>query len=196
VSGPRSASTGPSVTERRLEGAAGWCLLLAGVTLVAWWFGFVWVWGALVVPGWSLSVGLLGVSIALMVARATAGEQGAATPKSPGWVLSAVLIGLFNAFALLVDFPASYTVLRPAGPGFCQMAVRESSFLFAGSGDVYAVGFAGLGREVSSWTADDGGQPIAAGSYELHWDETGGVLSVYGDGGSPVWPNQHEVPCP
>jgi hypothetical protein len=196
VSGPRPASTGPSATARRLEGAAGWCLLLAAVALAGWWFDFVWVLGTLVVPGWAVSVGLLGVSIALAIVRAIAGEQGAAKSTSPGWILSAVLIGLFNGFALLADFPATYTVLRPDGPGFCRVAVQESSFLFAGRGNVYAVGFAGLGREVGSWTADDGYRPIAAGSYELHWDDEGAVLSVYGDGGNPVWPNQHEVPCP
>jgi hypothetical protein len=195
VSDPRPVCTGPTVTERRLEGAAGWCLLLSAVVLAAWWFGFVWVWGALVIPGWMLSIGLLGVSIALMIARVAAREPNAAKPRNPGWILSAVLIGLLNAFAVLVDLPATYTVLRP-GPGFCQVAVREYSFLFAGSGQVYAVGLAGLSWEVSSWTADDGGQPITAGSYELHWDDDGALLSVHGDGGNPVWPNDHRVPCP
>lgn len=184
------------MTERRLAGAAGWCLLLSAVALAAWWFGFVWVWGALVIPGWVLSVGLLGVSIALVIARSITRRQRGTKSKSAGWILMVVLLSLFNAFAFMVDLPATYTVLRPAGPGFCLVAVREYSFLFAGSGQVYAVGPAGLSWEVSSWTADDGGQPITAGSYELHWDDDGALLSVHGDGGNPVWPNHHRVPCP
>lgn len=191
------------MTERRLEGAAAWCLLVAVAALVGWWFGVVWAWGRLVVPGWAFSAGLLGVSILLTIARARVRRRRiraisgprAAGLRSFGFTLVAVLVGLANAFALWVDLPATYTLLRPAGPGFCQVAVRESSFLFAGRGDVYAVGFAGLGREVSSWTADDGGRPIASGSYELQWDDEGAVLSVSGDG-DPVWPHQHEVPCP
>lgn len=73
--------------------------------------------------------------------------------------------------------------------------VRETSFLFAGSGEVYAVGASGIGWTRSSWTADDGYEPVASGTYELHWSADGGTLTVNGTTTNPVWPSLHELDC-
>lgn len=56
------------------------------------------------------------------------------------------------------------------------------------------MGQSGIGRRESSWSTDDGYRPIAAGSYDLHWGDAGGVLTVHGDI-DPVWPEVHEVHC-
>jgi len=74
-------------------------------------------------------------------------------------------------------------------------SLRERSFLFAGGGDVYAVGPSGLGRRNSSWRGDDGYRPIASSTYELRWGAHNGNLSVNGSGVDPVLPALHEIDC-
>ncbi|MFF2412571.1 hypothetical protein [Streptomyces sp. NPDC058092] len=70
--------------------------------------------------------------------------------------------------------------------------------MFAGSGEVYAVGPTGIAwRPSGSWQADDGYRPIAAGTYELRWSrDGGGTLLVRGTEGNPVMNNGlHSVDC-
>jgi hypothetical protein len=186
----------------RLDAAVRLCLLLAAVATVGGMFGFLLVWGQLVIPGWALSASLLVLSLVLAIARAllrrrnaAPGEERSARRRSPQWVGIALMAGVCSVIGGVGDLGATYTVLRPPGPGFCQAAVREHSFLFAGGGELYAVGLGGFGRPVSSWTADDGYQPIASGSYDFTWDAEGALLSVHG-GPDPVWPALHDFDCP
>lgn len=187
----------------RLDQAVSLFLLLAAVAIVGGMFGFLLVWGELVIPGWALSSSLLVLSLVLAIVRAfvrdyrnaASGEQRSTRRSSRLWVGLAVLVGVCSAISWVGDLGATYTVLRPQGPGFCQAAVREHSFLFAGGGELYAVGLGGFGRPVSSWTADDGYQPIASGTYEFTWNAEGALLSVHGDI-DPVWPALHDFECP
>lgn len=179
------------------------CLFLAGVASAGGWCGFVWVWGDLLVTGWAIGGGLVGPAFSLVCVRAIArhhrtrgaGAQEIPHPHSPMWAVMATLIGLLSVVGFVADRPATYSVLDPGGPGSCRVAVREYSYMFSGSGDVYAVGFGGLGRTVSSWTADDGLEPITTGNYSLQWEDDRALLSVYGESGSPVWPTSHQVAC-
>ncbi|MFJ6314285.1 hypothetical protein [Pseudarthrobacter oxydans] len=186
----------------RLGAAVRLCLLLAAAAIVGGMFGFLLVWGPLVVPGWALGASLLVLSLALAVVRAfllrrnaASGEQRSARRRSPLWVGIATVAGVCSVIGGVGDLGATYTVLRPPGPGFCQAAVREHSFLFAGGGELYAVGLGGFGRPVSSWTVDDGYQPIASGSYDFTWEAEGALLTVHG-GIDPVWPALHDFDCP
>ena len=197
-----------SAIERRLGRAAASSVLMAALALAAGFFGLVLVWGALVVPGWAVSAVLLGISLALVGARALlrtrrarhAGAQEPASPRSArrtaAWAAGAAVVALVSGLGFVADRPATYTVLGAAAPGSCQVAVRESSFLFAGAGEVYAVGAGGLGRAVGSWTADDGYQPVASGTYELEWEDGSAVLSLHSSAGNPVWPASHTFACP
>ncbi|GAA3679577.1 hypothetical protein GCM10023081_17190 [Arthrobacter ginkgonis] len=190
--------------EQRLDQTLGLCLLLAAATTLGGMFGLLLVWGGRVMPAWAISTTLLVASLALAIARARvrrhqapdAGEQGPVRRRSGPWVALAVATGICSAAGGMGDFvfDAKYTVLQPGGPGFCQAAVKETSFLFAGSGELYAVEFGGLGRAVSSWAADDGYEPVASGSYDFEWTDEGALLSLYG-GADPVWPGSHSFDC-
>lgn len=106
-----------------------------------------------------------------------------------------VTAGLGTAVRAAADLGTNYQVLEPEGPGGCKAVVREAATLFAGSGALYPVGISGIGWRASSWTADDGYRPIAAGSYELRWSQDGGSLMVHGRATDPVWPALHVVRC-
>lgn len=187
----------------RLDQAASLCLLLAALAVVGGMFGFLLVWGEVVIPGWALGASLLVTSLVLAIVRAFVRHSRSAAPgehrstrrSSRIWVGLAVVVGIFSAIGGVGDLGATYTVLRPPGPGFCQAAVREHSFLFSGGGELYAVGLGGFGRPVSSWTADDGYRPIASGTYQFTWGAEGALLTVHGDI-DPVWPALHYFDCP
>lgn len=201
------ASTQPSSAAR-----PGWAvatsLVLSALSVAAVLLGIVIVGGGRVLPSWAIG-GIL-VTIALTVIGAGAlvrrrgarrsGADRARARRSTAWVAAslvcAVAGGLVSASAWFVDRPSTYTVLSPTGGGSCQVAVRESSFVFAGGGDVYAVGTGGLGRVVGSWTADDGHRPVASGTYALRWDSGRATLELFSDPGNPVWPATHEFACP
>ena len=186
----------------RIDQAARLCLFLAAVAMVGGMLGVALVWGVLVVPGWVLSASLLVLSLVLAVVGIGARHRRKASPDAQGstrrgsrlWVGLAVLVGVCSVISGVGDLGATYSVLRPQGPGFCQAAVREHSFLFAGGGDLYAAGFGGFGRSVSSWTSDDGYRPVASGTYEFKWDNDGALLQLYGS--DPVWPALHDFDCP
>ncbi|WP_354183225.1 hypothetical protein [Arthrobacter sp. UYP6] len=120
----------------------------------------------------------------------------ARTRRRPWFVtLLAVVSVAFSGLGALDDLSsAKYYVLSPANSDGCRVAVREVSFLLAGRGTVYVVGAAGVGREVSSWTADDGYKPFSSGNYELMWYSDGGSLILHSNG-DPVWPALHEINC-
>ncbi|MEE1753294.1 hypothetical protein [Streptomyces sp. SP18CS02] len=175
------------------------CLLLA---LVAGWGDLLLVVMGRAVPGWVLSGALLLALLVLVLGRAVRRRPAARATTASGRfpprrliTLPAVAAGLGCAFGALADLGAEYHVLEPRGPDGCRAVVRETAFLFSGSGEVYAVGATGIGRPGSSWTADDGYRPVASGTYELSWGHGGGVLAVHGTTGDPVFPGLHEVDC-
>ncbi|NEB04900.1 hypothetical protein [Streptomyces sp. SID13726] len=119
------------------------------------------------------------------------------TPRLVGRVLLAVVALASTGFNALGDLGAEYLVLRPTGPGGCTAIVRETAFLMAGTGEVYAVaGATGVAWGPSgSWFADDGYRPVAAGSYRLTWGRADGALVVEGTSTDPVHPAIHELDC-
>ena len=181
-----------------LRRAAACCLLLAAVTALANLGGLVLVIAGGVLPGWAVSAMLLVTSLALLlISRRAAGGAGRTRRNaliSLVHRLAVFGVGLSSLTGALGDLSATYHVLEPVGPNGCRAVAREYSFLFAGSGQVYAVDPTGVGTRVSSWTTDDGYEPIADGSYTLRWDSGGGILRLMG-GIDPVWPALHEVTC-
>jgi hypothetical protein len=180
---------------RRLEAA---CLALATMTAVAQLGALLLVIGGTVLTFWAASGMLLIASVTLRLVSGRAARRTDVPPFAAHFrllrsiVASAVcLIFLGGAFS---DLGASYRVLDPPAANGCRAVVREFSFLFAGRGDVYAVRFGGIGLRASSWTTDDGYEPVARGSYTLDWDGNVGVLNLIG-GIDPVWPAVHTIPC-
>ncbi|WP_104089882.1 hypothetical protein [Arthrobacter sp. GMC3] len=193
-----------STTEQRLDLAIGVILLVSAGAAVGGMFGLLLVWGGRVMPAWAVGATLLLVSLLLTVARSIIRKQrnratgeGSPRRRSGWWTALAVVTAICAGFIGFRDlaFDASYQVLQPSGPGFCQAVAREDSFLFSGGGELYKVGFGGIGMPVSSWTADDGYRPIESGSYDFKWTSDGALLSVYGSGVDPVWPELHDFDC-
>jgi hypothetical protein len=181
-----------------LRRAATCCLLLAAVTAVANVGGLVLVIAGGVLPAWAVSAMLLAGSLALVLICRHAARGGSKTRRNALVSLLHRLVvfgvGLSSLTGALGDLSATYHVLEPAGPNGCRAVVREYSFLFAGSGAVYAVGPSGIGTRTSTWTTDDGYEPVADGSYQLRWEAGSGTLRLMG-GIDPVWPALHEVTC-
>ncbi|MGW7345285.1 hypothetical protein [Streptomyces sp. NPDC054854] len=156
-----------------------------------------------VIPGWVVSATLLFVWLILIrvAAARNLSEADRTTLRRltlPRYVrgLLAGVAGLGSALGVLGDLSSDYHVLHPTGPHSCRAVVRETSFLFAGSGEVYAVGPTGIAwRPSGSWQADDGYRPIAEGTYELRWSQEGGTLHVRGTEGNPVMDGLHSVDC-
>lgn len=172
------------------------------VAVVASWSGQLLVVAGKVIPGWAVGSALLVAALTLMRIRRGRRRPAAAAGSRRRRVLLRSLFALLVLAAVLgsvgraaSDLGANYHVLEPRGPGGCTAVVRETSFLFAGSGEVYAVGASGIAWTRSSWTADDGYEPVAAGSYELHWSSDSGTLTVNGTTTDPVWPSLHELRC-
>ncbi|MEU9984867.1 hypothetical protein [Streptomyces sp. NPDC050856] len=189
----------PSTRPARRVVIATGCVLLAATAA---WSDLLLVVLGHVVPGWAVGGALLVTAPVIMrvgtaprrpVADGVVKERRAV----PRWVLglAAVVAGLGSVLGAVGDLGADYRVLEPRGPGGCRAVVREASFLLAGSGEVYVAGTTGVGRQVGSWTADDGYRPVASGTYELRWGATDGVLTVNGSKGDPVWPGLHELDC-
>ncbi|MFD3732626.1 hypothetical protein [Streptomyces sp. NPDC058632] len=159
------------------------------------WSGLLVVAGR-VVPGWGMGCALLCIALGLLMrmhstSRRSAADAGARQPpRVPRWMLflstaAAALAIVFGAGDDLLN-GADYFVLEPEGPGGCRVAVRETSFLVMGGGEVFEVGAGGLGRRVGSWTVDDGYRPFRSGTYELDWGRDSGSLRVDGTGTDPV----------
>lgn len=173
-------------------------LLLVPLCTVLGWAGLLLVVGEQVVPGWLLGAGLLVASVVLLtvdVIRRRSISPLKVLPKR-GLVTSLAVISVISSgFSALDDLSsAKYFVLSPANSDGCRVAVREFSFLFAGRGTVYVVGETGVGRKVSSWTADDGYKPFSSGTYELRWYTDEGSLRIDSNR-DPVWPALHEIRC-
>ncbi|WP_307104694.1 hypothetical protein [Arthrobacter globiformis] len=185
-----------------LRRAATCCLVLAAAATLVNFGGLVVVIAGGVLPGWAISAILLVASLALLLisrraAGGAAGGRGGTRQNAPSTLLHRLVVfavGVSSAAGALGDMSATYHVLEPAGPNGCRAVAREYSFLFAGSGAVYAVGLSGIGTRVSSWTTDDGYEPIAGGSYQMSWDSDSGSLALLG-GRDPVWPSVHGVEC-
>lgn len=174
------------------------CLLLAAVAAMANLCGLLSVIGGTVLTFWAVSGVLLAASVVLRLvswrsARRTASPPLAARVRLLRSILTFGVV-LVCMGAAVIDTSASYRVLDPPGASGCRAVVREHSFLFAGSGSVYAVGFGGIGTRASSWTTDDGYEPVAHGFYTLRWDGDTGVLNLVG-GIDPVWPAIHTIQC-
>ncbi|MCZ7440191.1 hypothetical protein O7598_27570 [Micromonospora sp. WMMC241] len=178
------------------------CVLLALLVVVGSWGGMVLVVAGQVVPTWLVSGALLFAPLVITPLWHRA-NRWARVPDDVGrsartrrvLVLLTVLAWLGTGLGLLDDLSATYRVLEPSGPDGCRAVARQTSFLFAGGGEVYAVPATGIGWQVSTWTADDGGTPITDHAYELRWSDDGGSLILHGDVGQPVWPALHEVDC-
>lgn len=189
----------------RLARAADFCVLLAFVVFLAGCGGLVLVVSGQVVRGWAVSIVLLIASVVLVIIRAAkrrrsgpgTGTQGRSGPGTWALRLMVLVAGAGGLLGALGDlgFDATYQVLEPQGPGGCRAAVRETSFLMSGGGEVFAVSAVGIGWRVSEWTADDGYRPIAAGSYTFQWGADSGILAIGGSAPDPVWPGIHEVSC-
>jgi hypothetical protein len=182
-------------TLRRLEAT---CLLLAAAAAVAHLCALLLVIGGTVLTFWAVSGMLLVASMTLRLISSRAARGSAVPPLAAhvrllrSIVTSGVcLTCLVGAFS---DLGASYRVLDPPAANGCRAVVREFSFLMAGRGDVYAVRFGGIGLRASSWSTDDGCEPVARGSYTLDWDGNDGVLNLIGSI-DPVWPAVHGIPC-
>jgi hypothetical protein len=195
---------------RHLRRTAVACPLLDVVVVVGTWAGLLLIVARHVIPGWVVSSTLIVATLLRILVGATwrRGERPSSRrpdprtavrrPTSRLFVLPAVIAVLGNTLGAADDLisGAAYHVLEPSGPGGCRPVVRETSFLFAGGGDVYAVGPSGLGQRTSSWRSDDGYSPIASHTYELRWGADNGNLSVNGSDVDPFWPAQHEIDCP
>ncbi|MEU7476337.1 hypothetical protein AB0A63_10160 [Lentzea sp. NPDC042327] len=144
--------------------------------LVAWTAGLVVVAGGWVVPDWAVTGALL-VAAGLVVVVRWRGR----TPWP--FRVVAVLTALATLLSGLGDTLATYTVLPPDG---CRVVVRETSFLFAGSGDVFLTGPLGVGTRVGSYRTDDGYLPVASGDYSFRWESGTGRLGFAGRPGDPV----------
>ncbi|MFJ3418563.1 MULTISPECIES: hypothetical protein [unclassified Streptomyces] len=164
---------------------------------VASWSDLLLVVGGRVVPGWEVSAVLFALALVLWRSFVRAGRRSEAVLLSvvrPGWLRPATVLLIVAAVSgiawgalddLISD--ARYYVLRPTGPGGCTAVVRETSFLVIGDGEAYAVGRTGLALgEAGSWVVDDGYRPVAAGTYELDWEQDGGLLVISGSGTDPV----------
>lgn len=120
------------------------CVLGAGLAVVGGMLGGMLVQAGHVVPGWAVG-GILLVAAAIVATiralrrRRAPGHARRASGRWRPWrVAATAVITLAAAAGLVNDLSATYTVLTPAGPGGCQLAVREHSFLFAGGGEVYS----------------------------------------------------------
>ena len=178
-------------------------LVLAPLCSVMGWAGFLFVLGQQAVPGWAVG-GVLFLTAMVLLKVDSSRRRSSITFRGrnrrnrwPWFVtLPAVVSVLFSGLGALDDVSsAKYHVLSPANSDGCRVAVREVSFLFAGSGTVYVVNAAGIGWKVSSWTADDGYEPVSSRNYELKWHSDGGSLLLHSNG-DPVWPGLHEINCP
>lgn len=176
-----------SAVDRRLL-LAVLCALLAAVVS--------WTEPILVVPGWVLPhwavAGTALLAAALLRIRPRSRPSG---PWRAAFALPALAAVAGTALGGAGDLGSEYRVLDPAGPDGCRAVVRENAFLVIGDGTVYAVNGVGFAFPGSTWIADDGTRPIAAGQYELHWGERAGVLEVHGREGDPVMPSLHGVDC-
>ncbi len=175
---------------------SSWALayaLAAAVVLVATWHAYLVVVAGHVLVGWTVTAGLLVAAAGLLLSSRGEPSRGRAAAA----VLAAVTsTGVLLAVGGQLLWGAEYRSLMPAGPTGCRVLVQETSFLVAGSGEVYVLRRGtGLARHLSSYTTDDGGKPVSAGGYTLTWDGGHGTLEVFDNPGNPVTPSTHTVGC-
>ncbi|ANZ41807.1 hypothetical protein BBK82_43605 [Lentzea guizhouensis] len=162
----------------RSHAAVAGLVLAAGMcSLVGWTAGVVVVAGTWVVPDWAVSGGLLVVAFAVALIRWV----------RMAWPFGLVAVGTSLAVALswVGDRSATYTVL-PAAPGGCHVVVRETSFLFAGDGEVFLTTPLGIGLGRGTYVTDDGYRPVTVGNYVFGWENGIGSLRLTGKPGDPI----------
>lgn len=189
--------------------AYAWTFLIAVMVLIGFatnWFTVPIVLGSLTVVTPSLAAMLLGGATipALVLIFQLPASSSSWQGRIGRWLLRALamlatllvwaLIGILWVVGLVS--PWSVHVLTPSGPAGCRVLVRETSFLWAGTGIVYVLP-AGhvLAKPVSGYDADDGLEPVSEGMYDLSWQGTQGALNVRGTPDDPVWPTKHFVSC-
>jgi hypothetical protein len=165
--------------EQKSRVAVTGLVLVAGMySLVAWTVGLVVVTGMWVVPDWTVSGSLLVIALVVRVVRRTG--------ISWQFRVVAVVTALATLLSGLGELTATYTVLRSVAADGCRVAVRETAFLFAGSGEVYLTGPLGIGTRVGSYRTDDGYMPMSSGDYTFHWEAGIGQLHLTGRPGDPI----------
>lgn len=173
--------------------AAPWLVLAAALVLAfaAPWLPVV----ALPWPGGAVAVRPITVVAVLALAALVLGVLVAVRgPREVWWrlVVDAGVGGLAALVALAVagagEVGTTYTVLHPTSPAGCKVLVRETSVFMAGSGEILVLDDGwGLSRSVGDYAVDDGGTPIADGSYTLTWnDDREGTLTLRGTPGREV----------
>jgi len=150
---------------------SGWalaCALAAVVVLVATWHTYLVVIAGHVVPGWTVTTGLLVAAAGLLPAARVLGG------------------GLSLAHPVSAD--------RLPGPGAGDVLPRRwrRRGLRAARGAGLARHVSGY---VTDDADDDGGRPVSAGGYALTWDGGHGTLQVFDTPGNPVDPATHSVVC-
>ncbi len=176
----------------------------AALAVVLSWLEWVLVVEDRVVPGWALGAALLVVALVLLWLPRSAGAPAAdetsgarrAIPRRARAVttgLAVVSLGLAAVGDLFGG--AQYQVLPSGSADECRVVTRETSFLMAGSGDVYVVRNLGVGQRTGTWVTDDGYRPVRAGTYDLALGPHGGTLTVRGAASDPVTPSSHPIDC-
>lgn len=179
------------------------CVVGALLLTVMNWAGWLVVVLGRAVPLWVPAAALLFVALGLVVwAAASRRSPWRVSQRSRLLRWSSIVVavaaagGVALAAAADLAFGATYSVLEPSAPSGCRAVVRETSFLFGGSGEVYAVSGWGVGHRVGSWGVDDGYRPIANGHYEVQWGGDGGVLRIWGGAQDPIVGNaMQELNC-
>lgn len=181
------------VNERRSK-AVAWLRVSAAVAAIGSWNGVLLVLGGWLVPGWALAGGCLTAGIGLQVRARMTGGIGPSSPTKSwhwmagrccGWLaVAGVTLGVLNH----VIYGVAQVELHPSTGTGCRLIAVESSFLFAGSGQIYlATSSWGLGQKVATYVGDDGARPFSAGDYELSWSDGYPALTLIQDGVDPVW---------
>lgn len=156
------------------------CVLLGLAAILASATGWILVIGSRVVNPWMVSSTLLMAALVFRWLGNRGGDPADTETPSLALVLLAACMGAGIAFGALLEAGTNSFILDPQGPEGCRAVVQESAFLMIGSGEVYAVGSSGIGRQAGEWNADDGYRPIEAGDYTLEWNTAGGELTVGG----------------
>ncbi|SFB30634.1 hypothetical protein [Cellulomonas marina] len=157
-----------------------------------------------VLGSWVLRPEVPALTLAVLVPVASAVASALAPLRS--WVpraLLAVVVAVAWASAGWVAFlgwAACWSVPEPAGPGGCRVVVKEISFLLLGGGDVFvlAPGQRVLDDPQTTYGADDGYPPIAAGTYSLRWEGDTARLRLWSayPQGAPITDQPDPLTCP
>lgn len=162
------------------------CLLLGISILIAFFNGWILVVGSHVVHTWMISSALLMASLVLWRIRAERspvpnpdGTRSSLMRSCPSIFLVAIL-GAGCALGALEDIGTRSSILKSQGLDGCRAVARETHFLNAGRGEIYAVNQFGIGKLAGKWAPNDEYRPVEAGNYTLNWGAAGGELTISG----------------